>query len=115
LSAKLLSFIPGWAPKNKKHKKQKAMAKLLHSKPTHSFTNSHSQAAFCIFNFFLIFIFGKLMQHLSPKKFKDEYSFYTFLKIVFAKFDHTPNKSFARFRQVPSNLRQVFLPGFVLF
>ncbi len=55
------------------------------------------------------------MQHLSPKKFKDEYSFYTFLKIVFAKFDHTPNKSFARFRQVPSNLRQVFLPGFVLF
>ncbi len=76
------------------------MAKLLHSKPTLSSS--------LLYLFYVILFFGKLMQHLSPKKFKDEYSFYTLLKIVFAKFDHTPNKSFARFRQVPSNLRQVF-------
>jgi hypothetical protein len=70
LSAKLLSFIPGWAPKNKKHVKQKAMAKLLHSKPTHSFTNSHSQAAFCIYLFiyFILFYFWQTDATFEPNK-----------------------------------------------
>jgi hypothetical protein len=66
-------------------KNKRPWAKLLQSKPTHSFTNSHSQAALFVFILFY-FIFGKLMQHLSPKKFKDEYSFHTFLKKKFAKF-----------------------------
>jgi hypothetical protein len=48
--------------------KQKAMAKLLHSKPTHSFTNSHSQAAICILFFFNFFIVWQTDATFEPKK-----------------------------------------------
>jgi hypothetical protein len=68
--------------KQQNTKNKRPWAKLLHSKPTHSFTNSHSQAALLYLFYFILFyfIFGKLMQHLSPKKFKDEYSFHTFFE-----------------------------------
>jgi hypothetical protein len=53
--------------KNKKHKKQKAMAKLLHSKPNSFIHKNHTLKQPFVFNlFYFNFIFGKLMQHLSP-------------------------------------------------